>query len=376
MFKKTSLFRHLITMAAFSLLLVGCNEGDNGNNLAKDPYLSTDFSHGTYILSGGNMSDQTGKLTYISDKGLVLDSVYIKVNPGHKLGNVCHSMSFCGDKVYFLSQNGEKRNGGDGVLVVAELKTMRHVTAYLSSELALTTPTHITVMSDSKAYVRDSKGVNVTDLKGRKVTALIAGSAGANSAAMLLNGTNIYAGASTKLLIIDTKTDAVTKTVAMPGKVSNIIASRDGNLWVSAGANILKVSLTGAIIKQNSITGTSPIGFDAVGLCEATSGESLFFCGGSGWSATGVYRHNFTDGTTSLFVEPKTMVDNGAGADIYGQTAINPKTGIIYVPTHAGFGELYKTNCVSTYNTATANPTQAIDRLYNHTYFCSSIYFR
>lgn len=75
------------------------------------------FGKGTFILNEGNMSNETGTLTFVDSKGTAMDSAYYRVNQT-LLGNVCQDLFISDSKIYVLSQNGAK-NGGEGLLTIA-----------------------------------------------------------------------------------------------------------------------------------------------------------------------------------------------------------------------------------------------------------------
>ena len=71
------------------------------------------FGKGTFILNEGNMSNETGTLTFVDSKGTAMDSAYYRVNQT-LLGNVCQDLFISDSKIYVLSQNGAK-NGWRGI---------------------------------------------------------------------------------------------------------------------------------------------------------------------------------------------------------------------------------------------------------------------
>ena len=132
---------------------------------------SIDFYHvtfddpaGAFVLNEGNMTTENGSLIYITPEGYVLDNAYNRVN-GTELGNVTQDMCFHDGKIYIISQNGDTNAVGvsfdnDGLLVVADAKTLKKVRAYTKEELSgLDWPTHIAVLDEQHVYIRDNAGI-------------------------------------------------------------------------------------------------------------------------------------------------------------------------------------------------------------------------
>ena len=113
------------------------------------------FTKGAFLLNEGNMTDETGTITYVDiDKKVILDSAYIHVN-GTKLGNVSQDLTFANDKVYIISQNGPQ-NGGEGLLTIAKAGTLEKIKVFNDAALAKLWPTHIAVIDD-RIYLRTDK---------------------------------------------------------------------------------------------------------------------------------------------------------------------------------------------------------------------------
>ena len=363
------MFRVLAVMSAV-MVLAACSKDDNGGGGGKQP---SDTPHqGTYVLSEGSIAT-CGVLTYISESGEVIDSVYAKNNPGHKLGSACQAMDVYGNYLYVLSQNGDSK-GGDGYLVVINLDDFKRVTAYTNAEWPeLKTPKRLRVINANKAYITcANKGIYVANLAEHKIDGLIANTASVSDTPMLLLNGKVFAGmgSDNTLAVIDTQTDAVVKTVEMPAKVTNVIASKDGNVWVSCGANIVKVNASTYSTQQYALTGVTPAGYDGIGLSESLDGKALFFTNPA-WGAENthaVYKFTPEDGRTDIFVDLASS-SQSSGNEIYGPTGVHPKTGDLYVLSQKG----YTVSSVWVYDSATGGaPKQSyVDK----TWLASDILF-
>ncbi len=80
------------------------------------------YKYGTFVLAEGNMTNETGTLSFIDHNGNAEDSIFIKANDGKKLGNTAQDLVIANGNLYIVSQNGT-RNGGLGRLVIADAGT-------------------------------------------------------------------------------------------------------------------------------------------------------------------------------------------------------------------------------------------------------------
>jgi len=156
------------------------SSSDGNVSITRDYTVEPRFTKGAFLLNEGNRTNETGTITYVdADKKVILDSAYIHVN-GTKLGNVCQDLTFANDKVYIISQNGQ-RNGGEGLLTIAKAGTLEKIKVFNDATLEAKDPTHIAVI-DSRIYLRAGDGVYLgTEDGGFKVIA------GTEKAQMLLH---------------------------------------------------------------------------------------------------------------------------------------------------------------------------------------------
>ena len=81
------------------------------------------------------------------------------------------------------------------------------------------------------------RAIYVADLKNRKLNGKIAGSEGALKIKMVNTGSKVYAAAGSKLLVIDPASDAVTKTIDLPGPLTLPDNTRlAGSAWTLASS--------------------------------------------------------------------------------------------------------------------------------------------
>lgn len=309
----------------------------SGEKVSKDFSVTARFTSGAFLLNEGNFGNETGTLTYIdASKQFVLDSAYIRVN-GTKLGNVCQDMAFANGKVYIISQNGPM-NGGEGLLTIADAKTLEKHKVINDANLAKDQPTHIAVVH-SRIYLRGNKGIyRGTEEGGFK---LIPGTEKANKLRMVTIGELVIATTSTnKLLVI--QDEEVKQTFTLPeGSPSGLALAPDGQLWLSYSKpnTLAKVSVSASgvkILDKHATTQSLDKKYTATSAIFARANQ-IFFTEQS----SVIYRHDFSTGETKEIVDVQ-KVDKQAKM-YYNSLGIDPKTGHIY---YASFGDYstYKKN--------------------------------
>ena len=309
----------------------------SGEKVSKDFSVTARFTSGAFLLNEGNFGNETGTLTYIdASKQFVLDSAYIRVN-GTKLGNVCQDMTFANGKVYIISQNGPK-NGGEGLLTIADAKTLEKHKVINDATLAKDWPTHIAVIH-SRIYLRGNKGIYRGTEEGS--FKLIPGTEKANKLRMVTIGELVIATTSTnKLLVI--QDEEVKQTFTLPeGSPSGLALAPDGQLWLSYSKpnTLAKVSVSASgvkILDKHTTTQSLDKQWTATSAIFARANQ-IFFTEQS----SVIYRHDFSTGETKEIVDVQ-KVDKQAKM-YYNSLGIDPKTGHIY---YASFGDYstYKKN--------------------------------
>ena len=309
----------------------------SGEKVSKDFSVTARFTSGAFLLNEGNFGNETGTLTYIdASKQFVLDSAYIRVN-GTKLGNVCQDMAFANGKVYIISQNGPK-NGGEGLLTIADAKTLEKHKVINDATLAKDWPTHIAVVH-SRIYLRGNSGIYRGTEEGS--FKLIPGTEKANKLRMVTIGELVIATTSTnKLLVI--QDEEVKQTFTLPeGSPSGLALAPDGQLWLSYSKpnTLAKVSVSASgvkILDKHTTTQSLDKQWTATSAIFARANQ-IFFTEQS----SVIYRHDFSTGETKEIVDVQ-KVDKQAKI-YYNSLGIDPKTGHIY---YASFGDYstYKKN--------------------------------
>lgn len=318
------------------------------------------FSEGAFLLNEGNFGNETGTLTYISpDKSVVLDHAYYRVN-GTKLGNVCQDLTFANDKVYIISQNGP-RNGGEGLLTIAEAGSLKKVKVYNDATLAQKWPTHIAVIRDH-IYLRADYKATPTSPKGCIYRGtedggftLIPETEGAMKMRMAQIGERIFALTSNGRVLMIQGKQVVGQLPLAPATLSGISVSHDGKLWVATTQpnEILKVDpdpRNFVVLERHALDKSiAATNSDSQSWQQSTSssaffahGEKIYF---TGYSST-IYCHDFAANKTTEVTDITKIDGVGTSAKMYYNSLGVSPTGELFYAALEDYGT-YKTKNVT-----------------------------
>lgn len=314
------------------------------------------FSEGAFLLNEGNSGNETGSLTYIHpSKKLVIDQAYYRIN-GTKLGNVCQDLAFGNDQVYIISQNGP-RNGGEGLLTIAEAGSLKKVKVYNDATLAQKWPTHIAVIRDH-IYLRADYKATPTSPKGCIYRGtedggftLIPETEGVMKMRMAQIGERLFALTSDSKVLMIQGTQVVRELDLSPAKPTGIAVSHDGKLWVSTTSPnaILKVDPTpdnfvalDTHVLDKSISATGPQSWErTTSSAFFAHGDKLYFTGQS----SVIYCHDFATSKTSQVIDVKTIDGVGTSANqYYNSLGVDPATGELYYAAFEDYSTYNKKN--------------------------------
>ena len=292
------------------------------------------FGNGAFVLNEGNMSNETGTLTFVDSKGIAVDSAYYRVNQT-LLGNVCQDLFISDNRIYILSQNGAK-NGGEGLLTIADADNLEKVRVYNNTTLSW--PTNLAVVGEN-LYIRDNKGVYMLNTSTDVLT-LVEGTSGALKNRMAVVGEKTFVMGSKKLFVI--QNGVVVHTISFEGALSGVAKAFDENLWVSctSPASIIKINPGDyTIIDSHQLDVSIGAGW---GVAPAFSAkDDIIYFSNAGFK---LYRHIFSQDKTEEVANIKDYVED-AGI-YYNSLGVDPVSGEVYFATLKGYAE-YKTNDIA-----------------------------
>ena len=313
------------------------------------------FSKGAFVLNEGNRSDKTGVLTYIDEKGTVIDSAYYRVNRT-LLGNLCQDMFIANGKIYILSQNGAV-NGGEGLLTVADAGSLKKVKVYndeIKSSLSL--PTKLAVVGNN-IYIRDSKGLNVFNTSTGEIAALTDIGSVTNNR-MVVIGDAVFMIAGSNILVVKDKT--VVKTISAGGTVTGIAKSYDGQLWASSKSSNKMMKINPAndySIDSHELGSYSPDNNYGSAPAFSAVKDELYFCQYPSFTSFALYRHNFASNQTEVVATAQEIQQHIPDAKTYyNSLGVNPQNGYVYLATLKGFGQDYKINDIAVFDFTKSSP--------------------
>lgn len=311
----------------------------NGQEFKKKYGVRPRFDKGVFLLNEGSMNTETGSLTYLNAKHkVIVDNAFYRVN-GKRLGNVCQDMAFANDKIYIISQNG-KAHGGEGMLVIAEAKSLKFLSEYTDEKLVALNPSHIAVVGD-KIYLRTDKGIYVGGEQGG--FKLIPETLQASKLNMKTVGDLVFAlTQDNKVLMI--QGDRVVASLALAeGKVSGLALSNNGSLFMSyTNPNrIAKLSQDPREFKileeQNEETAN---------LAQKETSSSRIFAYGNMLYIPNdrvIYVHDFSSKQTSKWSDVNSEEYSTALNQYYNSLGLDDK-GNVYYAALEGWGAQYKNN--------------------------------
>jgi len=296
--------------------------------------ITSNYYDGIFMLNEGNMTNETGIISFIDKYGIKIDSAYQKANSGKKLGNVTQDMWIGKKNIYFISQNGPEH------IIVADRHSLKKKAELLNSNSGLDWPTHIAVTEDeNKAYVRGNGGLSIINLNSMQVVGKVKG-IGASKQKMQLVDNKVYIADGNTLRILDTSNDKIIKSIEL-GTIGGIAKGNNHCIWVGADNKIIKISTSNQEIEK---TYTLPSGYN-------------FSCGWMGYSGLSA-NHNtdilyWKQGTEirkfNTQNEKATVLTNVAldlknAKMIYGVPSVDPDTNEVYFGYIKDYGLDYLIN--------------------------------
>lgn len=204
------------------------------------------YTDGTFWLSEEWFGHTNGSINYINPDYSLVTRAYEQQNPGESFGCTSQFGTIYADKLIITSKQhtdgGDSRTGG-GRLVVADAKTLKKLAGfnYLGETESTTADGRAAVgVNPHKAYIGATSTIGVLDLdnltynptgiKGLPTggTSIYASQYGD----MVCDGRYVYATRqSLGLIIIDTETDEVVKTLSNTN-IQGVTRTYDGRVWM------------------------------------------------------------------------------------------------------------------------------------------------
>ena len=311
----------------------------NGQEFKKKYGVRPRFDKGVFLLNEGSLKTETGSLTYLNAKHkVIVDNAFYRVN-GKRLGNICQDMAFANNKIYIISQNG-KAHGGEGMLVIAEAKSLKFLSEYTDEKLVALNPSHIAVVGD-KIYLRTDKGIYVGGEQGG--FKLIPETLQASKLNMKTVGDLVFAlTQDNKVLMI--QGDRVVASLALAaGKVSGLALSNNGSLFMSY-TNPNRIAKLSQDPKEFKILEEQ--NEETANLAQKETSSSRIFAYGNMLYIPNdrvIYVHDFSSKQTSKWSDVNSEEYSTALNQYYNSLGLDDK-GNVYYAALEGWGVQYKNN--------------------------------
>lgn len=209
--------KKIILFASVIVLLVSCTKDNDvtGSFLA---------GNGVFIINEGNFMGGNGSLSFYSYDSLkIYNDLFLNAN-GRPLGDVPNSIAISGERIYIVVNNS-------GKIEVVDRNTMESV----KTITGLSAPRHISIISNSKAYVSSmySDSLSVIDLTNNTVSGYINIRRTSEAITVLRNRAFIanWIGGR-EIMVINTDIDKVVDSVEVAVEPESMVIDKDKALWV------------------------------------------------------------------------------------------------------------------------------------------------
>lgn len=259
--------------------LVSCSDDDNDSVDLDDSVIIEDSkptavipSQGFFIANEDWFGHDNGSVNYFKNDGSITYRAYRAVNNDESFGVTTQFATIYGGNAYFVSKQGNR-------LVVADAKTLKKKAALV--EIGGDGRSFLGV-NPNLGYIATSKGItlfNIKDMTAGDAIADISGQVGN----MYLAGGRAFAVVQSKgVYVISTATNTVEKLIA--GSYNCMTQSKDGNLWIGAGAKLIQLNPYTLETTEIALTGTTIAGswgaWNAGGLCASTQHNVIYWASG------------------------------------------------------------------------------------------------
>lgn len=209
--------KKIILFASVIVLLVSCTK----DNDVTGSFLT---GNGVFIINEGNFMGGNGSLSFYSYDSLkIYNDLFLNAN-GRPLGDVPNSMAVSGERIYIVVNNS-------GKIEVVDRNTMESV----KTITGLSAPRHISIISNSKAYVSSmySDSLSVIDLTNNTVSGYINIRRTSEAITVLRNRAFIanWIGGR-EIMVINTDIDKVIDSIEVAVEPESMVIDKDKTLWV------------------------------------------------------------------------------------------------------------------------------------------------
>lgn len=344
-----------------------------------------DYSTGVFIVNEDWYGHQNSTVNYLLPDDPDGDYWHYRViqaeNPGRELGCTNQSGQLWRGRLYLIAKQ-DKDPGSDtqgGRITVADARTMK----ILFQSATIDPSGHqcdgrgFIGVDDHKGYISSSNGVWVFDLDTYAITGMIEGTGNPNTgddkpntdptgslyhgqsgSMVLASGKVFLAHQQYGLIIIDTATDKVIKTIPMDfvqqkAGIGSVVRAKDGSVWLSVARNVQGTGTTlPCVVRVDSQTFETEIVNMTDGIyppsnswyawtpdafCASTQNNILYWKGGSNswFTGTKIFRFDIDTRRAEQIID---LAEDGEDWKLYGcSMRVHPVTDEIYMSLYHEF---------------------------------------
>jgi len=263
-----------ISILSLFILTFSCTKDENANVV--------DYSNGLFVVNEGPFGNGTGTITFQNGQDTIQD-VFGKENVGKALGNIAQAMIKFGDKYYISINNGAKIQ----VVNATDFKSAGEIKGIAVPRYFATDNKKLYISS----WGADFNSGAVYEINPVTLTLSNPIPIGAAPENMIIQNDKLYVAVSSgtpqnnskNVVVIDTKTNKIQKTIATSDSPEAIVKDKNGDLWVICNGftdwTNPSLNTNGALhkIKNDLVVASFTIYNGANGLVIDKNGDRLYF---------------------------------------------------------------------------------------------------
>jgi hypothetical protein len=303
------------------------------------------YEDGVFIVNEDWFGHDDGTVNFFTNDGDFVYRAYRNENTGETLGTTTQFATTFGDHIFFMSKQGNR-------LVVANRQTLAKEAVF--PEIGGDGRAFVGVTPE-KGYIGTSNGIRILDLNDLSLGNFIPGFSG-ETACMIQAEQYVFAINGNQIHILEN--DEIIESIS-GSSFGGITRSVDGNVWVGAGTQLVKISPytleSETIDLPNGITisGGGAV-WNAGSLCASNTENALFWSEAGSWGSSQlIYKYeigNISSLNNVFYTLPEDWVTYGAGLRIH------PIDNDIYITAKKdGWGDNSKYNKLFVVDAETTN---------------------
>lgn len=326
------------------------------------------YSDGVFIVNEGWFGHEPGSVHFWDRNANQLQNeVYQMENPGKKLGITTQYACIQNGHMYLVSKGYGDQKGN---VVVTNANTLKY-------EGTITLPNGqcraFVALNETTGYLStggvgtvNGSGIYKVNLETNQIVSPIPGIGNSEVGNLLIASGKLFALRANDLLIINTQTNSLIETISFPGKAGGIVTDKNGDVWIAADKQLIKINpntLSQTIINLSGVSINPSYGWawNAGSLTYSKSNHTLYFVNGGGWMPKNVGCYHISNNQAeNLFSVETDFQIYGAG------TYVDPIVNKLYVTALKGFGQDGQYNCLYVYDLQ-GNKERTLN--YDHFYF-------